>query len=373
MKTRRLALAMATLTLLSASPALAAADLVPVLTGVSDGSFGVRNEGDSASAPSQLTVVCEALAGPPSCPEAAGMAAYANPGFPNAATISVPALEPGDSFEHEPAFWPDLDFDPGTYEFSLMADAGNATAESDELNNAGQASKVVLHSVGVGGVGGGIGKLAARTAPPVVPPRAVGRAVGRTIPVQPATLVAGLPNLIATNIGFSLAGGVHRWGSTVTIDQASHVAQFGHGPRRDLCLLEQAAYRTFNASDYAAGAFKNGVYRGNTKVSVQSLDYGPREGGEWLIFQLPLKEGLNVIRVKIDDLGQVVESDEGNVYSLRVRVQLDCDGDGKIAGRPGGLKAKTLAPVAPKAERATVTVAPVKTLGTTVRRLRRSD
>lgn len=358
MKTRRLALAMAALSLLSAGPALAAADLVPVTTGVSEGSFGVRNVGDSPSAPGHLTVVCEAIAGPSHCPAAGGMAAYENPAFPNAATISVPGLEPDETYHHELAFWPGLNFQPGTYAFTLTADAGNDDVEDDELNNAEQADKVVLPAVGVGGDDGRVGSFATKQAPSVVPgekavlalPKIAKAAQRTTAPVATA-LVAGLPDLIATPLGFSLAGGVHAWGSTVVVDDPGHVERFQHGPKRNLCLLKQAAYRAFNASDYAAGDFVNSVYSGKKKVHFDSLALGARESSEWRIFRLPLKEGLNRIRVRIDDLRQVSESDEDNVYTLRANVLLDCNGDGKIAGRPSGLKAagakaaKAMAPV----------------------------
>ena len=52
-----------------------------------------------------------------------GMAAYEDGGYPNAAVIQVPALQPGETFDHVLAFWGSLVWGKGTYELTLTADA----------------------------------------------------------------------------------------------------------------------------------------------------------------------------------------------------------------------------------------------------------
>ena len=125
--------------------AFAGADLVPdagsLLTG---GEAAVVNNGDAASGPSHLIIVCKKTSGPGGCAEDAGMAAYTNPAYPNAVVIDVPALEPGESYGHVLAFWDDLDWPVGTFKLTLTADAGNAVAEDSERNNKTSATKMEL-------------------------------------------------------------------------------------------------------------------------------------------------------------------------------------------------------------------------------------
>ena len=329
MRKRHLMLALAGLSLFSTSPALAAADLVPIITGVPDGVVAVRNQGDTASGPSHATLTCTAY-GPPSCPEAPGMAAYENPAFPNSATVDIPALEPGETYEHNLAFFPDLDFGPGTYEFSLYVDHGDAVEEDSEFNNSDEIDKVVLPPVGVG-PRPKIDKFAAKPARP---------GVAKLRPV--GGLAAGLPNLMATTLGMNLPSGFTAWGKTGVIDQPHLAEETEYGRGGKLCLFPQLAYRTFNASPFAAGAFKNFVYRGKKKVHTHELSLGGHEGNDWQTFPLALAEGINVIKVKIDAQNAVSESDEDNEFWVKANVQIDCDGDGQIGGKRG-FKAKRAA------------------------------
>jgi subtilase family serine protease len=75
------------------------------------------------------------------------MAAYEDAAYPNAAVINVPALEPGETFDHVLEFWGGLVWGAGTYELTLTADAGDAVAEDDEGNNQASAEKQQLAGV----------------------------------------------------------------------------------------------------------------------------------------------------------------------------------------------------------------------------------
>src|SRR5690606_28971040 len=125
-------------------------NLVPLLGSPMGAGVGVHNTGDSAAGPSHLTINCTRLGnGDGGCPDIPGLAAYADPAFPNRVVIEVPALEPGEAFNHDLAFWGDIVWTPGTYRFAARADAGNAAAESTEADNALQTSYAQLPSVAV--------------------------------------------------------------------------------------------------------------------------------------------------------------------------------------------------------------------------------
>lgn len=152
--------AMGVLVLGGAGGAMAASDLVPDAGNLATmGQVGIVNLGDQASEPSQLTLVCEKTSGAGSCAEHPAMAAYEDAAFPNAAVINVPALEPGESFVHDLAFWNVLTWQPGTYELTLMADAGDVIVEDDEANNLAVAEKQQQASVGVAPIPMGPGTL----------------------------------------------------------------------------------------------------------------------------------------------------------------------------------------------------------------------
>ncbi|HMA15937.1 MAG: CARDB domain-containing protein [Bacteroidota bacterium] len=136
--------------LFAAGSAHAQADLVPLLSSPMGAGVGVQNTGDSAAEPSHLTINCTRLGkGDGGCPDIPGLAAYADPAFPNRVVIEVPALEPGETFNHVLAFWGDIPWTPGTFIFAARADAGSVVAESNEANNALQTSHTVLPSVAV--------------------------------------------------------------------------------------------------------------------------------------------------------------------------------------------------------------------------------
>lgn len=312
-----------------AHSAWAAADLVPVTGNLAGtGQLGVINLGDSASGPTQMTLTCQKLGGG-SCPEAPGMAAYENPAFPNAATIEVPELAPDQSFKHQLDFWNDLVWGPGSYQLSVMVDAGTAVAESNEANNATAVKKTQPFS--------SVGTPQPKGPGNLAPAGAEGPGKG---PVAGRNLVAGLPDIIPTTLGFIMKNQIVPWGQTVTIDNPALSKAIRQGPQRNLCHFWPAAYRTHNKGPVAAGSFVTKVYRGSSIMHTHNVPGGlPAQSGiNWHKFSVQLHEGLNVIRVVFDANKQVAESDEKNTYAIRVKVLIDCDGDGQ-AGSIGGIKA----------------------------------
>lgn len=160
----------ATLTLLAQTGSAAAQpDLVPVLNNPMNADVGVQNLGDAVAGPSHLTINCTRFGkADGGCPDAPGMGAYVDPAFPNRVVIDVPALEPGESFSHNLAFWNAIAWPAGTYIFDAEADAGNAVAETTEGNNATQSS--LTQQPGIAVAPQAPLPLAARPAP-AVPPR----------------------------------------------------------------------------------------------------------------------------------------------------------------------------------------------------------
>ncbi|WP_193367365.1 CARDB domain-containing protein [Pelagibius marinus] len=133
-----------------AGQALAQPDLVPQLNFPMNASVGVLNSGTTAAGPSQLTINCTRFGqADGGCPEAPGMGAYVDPAFPNRAVIDVPALEPGEAFNHDLTFWNAIPWTPGTFVFDAEVDAGGDVVESDETNNSAQSSYTELPAVGV--------------------------------------------------------------------------------------------------------------------------------------------------------------------------------------------------------------------------------
>lgn len=133
----------------TSAAAHAGADLVPDASALAaTGQASVTNLGDAPTEPTVLTVTCQKTSGGMGgCAEDPGMAAYEDAGYPNAAVILVPALEPGETFEHILPFWGGLVWSAGTYELTLTADAGEAVAEDDESNNQASAEKQQLAGV----------------------------------------------------------------------------------------------------------------------------------------------------------------------------------------------------------------------------------
>jgi hypothetical protein len=135
---------------LAAGTAAAQPNLVPLLSNPMNASVGVQNTGDSAAGPSHLTINCTEFGqADGGCPDTPGLAAYADPAYPNRAVVAVPALQPGESFNHDLAFWAAIPWTPGTYVFDAVADAGNAVAESNEANNTTQSSYTEQADAGV--------------------------------------------------------------------------------------------------------------------------------------------------------------------------------------------------------------------------------
>lgn len=115
-----------------------AADLVPIASRMAKGGVSVRNAGSSGAGPSVVTVVCQKVGGG-SCAESPAMKRYENAAYPNALVVNVPALAAGKVHTHNLPFWNSLKWLPGTYQFTVTADAGKQVAETNEGNNVGVA------------------------------------------------------------------------------------------------------------------------------------------------------------------------------------------------------------------------------------------
>lgn len=122
----------------------ASPDLI-VKFSTSNGRVNLRNVGTKSSGKSVVTIVCQKISGRGSCPDPNPKLAgkYENPAFPNAATVKFGGIKAGKSKNHVLNFWPSLAFTPGTYRFTLIADASGANGESNEGNN----TTVVLKTV----------------------------------------------------------------------------------------------------------------------------------------------------------------------------------------------------------------------------------
>jgi len=295
-----------------------APDLVPSGIVAANGTVGVTNLGTGPAPASVLTLSCQA-AGGGSCPESPGMAAYEDPAFPNQVVVDVPALPPGGSFSTALTFWASLAWSPGNYVLTVTVDAASAVSESAEANNV----VGIVHSV-AGATVTGPGAL--RTAP--------SRAAGSGQPPAGSdTRVYAMPDIMATTLGFVLAGSPHPWGSTITVDLPHHASATRAGPNRNLCLFDQAAYRAFNKGYVATGPFVSKVTRNNLALHATGMTLGP-QANQWVVFGIALPEGASTLKVRLDALNQVGESDESNnTPQVTVIVKLDCDGDGRIAGQ----------------------------------------
>jgi hypothetical protein len=130
-----------------ATAAVAGPDLKPKF-GATSGTVRVANVGDAAAGVSWVTVHCSA-AGGGTCPDPApaDVAPYLNPAFPDRVAIAVPALPAGQQHNHLIAFFSDLDFAPGSYSFTVCADAGGDVAEDNEANNCVRVQKTVRSRV----------------------------------------------------------------------------------------------------------------------------------------------------------------------------------------------------------------------------------
>ena len=116
-----------------------APNLVPIPSRMQKGTVSVRNTGSAAAGPFKVTVDCNVMGGVGGCadPSERAAAPYEDPAFPNKLTVSVPGLAPGHVFNHKIAFWDSLVWAAGNYEFTVVADAGGAVAETNEGDNTG--------------------------------------------------------------------------------------------------------------------------------------------------------------------------------------------------------------------------------------------
>jgi hypothetical protein len=111
-----------------------APNLVPIASRMAKGTISVRNTGTVAAGPFKVTVACSASCAQPAPAESAP---YEDPAFPNKLTVSVPGLSPGHVYNHKIAFWDSLVWRSGNYEFTVVADAANTVAETNEADNTG--------------------------------------------------------------------------------------------------------------------------------------------------------------------------------------------------------------------------------------------
>jgi hypothetical protein len=149
------------------------------------------------------------------------------------------------------------------------------------------------------------------------------------------TVVAGLPDLMGTTLGFAISG-YTAWGQTAVVEaSSSQIKKTKAGANQDLCLIGTGLYRTFNKGDVAAGSFIDIVYRNGTPIYTRQVaSLGAKQTVEFQNQDLPFQEGLNVLQVHMDAGHNVAESNESNIFEVKVMVKADCNGDGKIAGSP---------------------------------------
>jgi hypothetical protein len=109
-------------------------NLVPIASRMAKGTISVRNTGTVAAGPFKVTVECAKACAEPSPADAAP---YTDAAFPNKLTVSVPGVLPGHVYNHKVAFWDGLVWQSGNYEFTVVADAANTVAETNEADNTG--------------------------------------------------------------------------------------------------------------------------------------------------------------------------------------------------------------------------------------------
>lgn len=117
-----------------------APDLQPIPSRIEHGVVSVRNTGSAASTPSVVTINCHQPGEEGGCVDipAAYLAQYTNAMYPNRLVVSVPAIQPGHVYNHNLAFWGEMDWPSGeSFQFDYVADAGATNAETNEANNTG--------------------------------------------------------------------------------------------------------------------------------------------------------------------------------------------------------------------------------------------
>jgi hypothetical protein len=119
--------------------AVKASNLVPIASRMTKGTVSVRNTGTIAAGPFKVTVECNVVGRRGGCvdPPKESVAPYEDAAFPNKLTVTVPGLSAGQVFNHKISFWDGLVWPSGNYEFTVVADAGGAVAETNEGDNSG--------------------------------------------------------------------------------------------------------------------------------------------------------------------------------------------------------------------------------------------
>jgi hypothetical protein len=129
-------------TLAFTTAANAAADLVSVPAKlVNNGTVQVRNTGNETAGPTVAVIRCNKVGQTGGCPDVQMQPKYQNPAYPNAVTVNIPKLKPGEVHNHKLAFWDAMVWPPGDYKLTITVDAGSAVAESNEGNNTDSAVK----------------------------------------------------------------------------------------------------------------------------------------------------------------------------------------------------------------------------------------
>lgn len=115
-------------------------DLQPIPSRISHGVVSVRNTGTAASVPSIIVVDCHRPGQTGGCVDIppAYLAQYSNPAYPNRLAVNVPAIQPGHVYNHNLAFWDEIEWPSGQeFMFEFGADRSSTNNETNEANNAG--------------------------------------------------------------------------------------------------------------------------------------------------------------------------------------------------------------------------------------------
>jgi CARDB len=124
-----------------AGGALAAGmDLVPDFD-VKTGTITIKNLGTAQGAAGVVQIKCvrtfPAVTSGGGCPDLPpGNESYINPAFPQSAVVTLKGIRANGTLTHKLAFWDKLAWTTGKYTITVIADAGNTVAETNETNNA---------------------------------------------------------------------------------------------------------------------------------------------------------------------------------------------------------------------------------------------
>ncbi len=115
-------------------------DLVPIASRMLEGTVAVRNAGSTIAGASIATIVCSTIDGGV-CAQSMMMTRFANPAYPDAIVVAMPAIAAGDVYNYRLPFWDTLVWPDGEFRLTVRADASRSIAESDEGNN--EASAII--------------------------------------------------------------------------------------------------------------------------------------------------------------------------------------------------------------------------------------